>query len=172
MLDPVSLLATATAVFNGLKAAVAVGREAEDVFSQLGKWAGAVADLQEWIRTEEESANKPPPLFKKLVFTKSATAEAFDTYAAKIKVAQMEEEIRHMFTLGELWWLGKDGYNEFLMMRRSIKEKREKLVYEQIRRRKKLIRVSTEAATVAMGVFLAGLILWHSISFIVGYHND
>jgi hypothetical protein len=167
MLDPVSLLATATAVFNGLKAAVEVGREAEDVFSQLGKWAGAVADLQEWMSTEEENANKPPPLFKKLVFTKSATAEAFDAYAAKIKIQQMEEEIRHMFTLGELWWLGKEGYNEFILMRRSIKEKREKQVYEQIRRRKKLIRMVTDYAFIVMIVFTGGLILWHIIAFII-----
>lgn len=167
MLDPVSLLATATAVFNGLKAAVEVGREAEDVFSQLGKWAGAVADLQEWMRTEEENANKPPPLFKKLVFTKSATAEAFDAYAAKIKINQMEEEIRHMFTLGELWWLGKEGYNEFIMMRRSIKEKREKMVYEQLRRRKKLIRMVTDYAFIAVILFTGGLILWHIVAFII-----
>ena len=167
MLDPVTLLATATAVFNGLKKAVEVGREAEDVFGQLGKWAGAVADLQEWIRTEEENANKPPPLFKKLVFTKSATAEAFDTYAAKIKVQQMEEEIRHMFTLGELWWLGKEGYNEFIMMRRRIKEQRERMVYEQIRRRKKLIRVSADAGLIAMVLFTGGLILYHIIDFAI-----
>ena len=167
MLDPVSLLATATAVFNGLKAAVEVGRDAEDVFSQLGKWAGAVADLQEWIKTEEELADKPPPIFKKLVFQKSATAEAFDAYAAKIKIHQMEEEIRHMFTLGELWWLGKEGYNEFIMMRRSIKEKREKMVYEQLRRRKKLIRVVTDYAFIAVILFTGGLILWHIIAFIV-----
>jgi len=167
MLDPVSLLATATAVFNGLKAAVEVGREAEDIFGQLGKWAGAVSDLREWIRTEEESANKPPPLFKKLVFAKSATAEAFDAYAAKIKIAQMEEEIRHMFTLGELWWLGKEGYNEFIMMRRGIKEKREKMVYEQIRRRKKLIRLVTDYAFIAMIVFTGGLILYHIIAFVI-----
>jgi hypothetical protein len=167
MLDPVSLLATATAVFNGLKAAVEVGREAEDVFSQLGKWAGAVADLQEWMSTEEENANKPPPLFKKLVFTKSATAEAFDAYAAKIKIQQMEEEIRHMFTLCEIWWLGKEGYNEFILMRRSIKEKREKQVYEQIRRRKKLIRMVTDYAFIGVIVFTGGLILWHILAFII-----
>jgi hypothetical protein len=167
MLDPVSLLATATAVFNGIKKAVEIGREAEDVFGQLGKWAGAVADLQEWIRTEEENANKPPPLFKKLVFQKSATAEAFDTYAAKIKVAQMEEEIRHMFLLGELWWLGKDGYNEFIMMRRGIKEKREKMVYEQIRRRKKLVRNTADAIFIGVALGTGGIILFHIVMFVV-----
>jgi len=32
-----------------LKKAVELGREAEDVFGQLGKWAGAVSDQQEWM---------------------------------------------------------------------------------------------------------------------------
>ena len=167
MLDPVSLLATATAVFNTLKAAVEVGKEAEEVFSQLGKWAGAVADLQEWMSSEAEAASRPPPIFKKLVFNKSATAEAFDSYAAQVKIRQMEEEIRHMFHVGELWWLGLEGYNEFLMMRRRIKEQREKMVYEQIRRRKKLIRVSADTALIAMVLFTGGLILYHLIDFAI-----
>jgi hypothetical protein len=72
-----------------------------------------------------------------------------------------------MFTLGELWWLGKEGYNEFLMMRRGIKEKREKMVYEQIRRRKKLIRISADTALIAMVLFTGGLILYHIISFAI-----
>jgi len=47
VLDPVTLLATATTVFNGIKKAVQLGREAQDIFGQLGKWAGTVADLTE-----------------------------------------------------------------------------------------------------------------------------
>ena len=54
MIDPITALATATAVFNGIKQAVAVGREAQDIFGQLGKWAGAVSDLQEWMNGESE----------------------------------------------------------------------------------------------------------------------
>jgi hypothetical protein len=72
MLDPISLLATATAVFNGLKKAVEIGREAEDVFGQLGKWAGAVSDLQEWMNGEQAK----PPIFKKLTFSSTLAATA------------------------------------------------------------------------------------------------
>jgi hypothetical protein len=53
------------------------------------------------------------------------------------------------------------------MMRRGIKEKREKMVYEQIRRRKKLIRLVTDYAFIAMIVFTGGLILYHIIAFII-----
>jgi len=164
MIDPITALATATAVFNGLKQAVAVGREAQDIFSQLGKWAGAVADVQEWISGE---ANTKPSIFKKLTFDKSATAEAFDTYAAQVQIRQMEEEIRHMFTWGELNHLGLDGYNEFIMLRRNIKLQREKMVYEHERRKKRFIALTTEWALIAVVLFLGGLILFHIVMFII-----
>jgi hypothetical protein len=53
------------------------------------------------------------------------------------------------------------------MMRRRIKEQREKMVYEQIRRRKKLIRISADTALIAMVLFTGGLILYHIISFAI-----
>lgn len=166
MIDPITALATATAVFNGIKQAVAVGREAQDIFGQLGKWAGAVSDLQEWMNG---AAEKKPSIFKKLKFDKSATAEAFDTYAAQVQIRQMEEEIRHMFTWGELNHLGLDGYNEFVMMRRRIKEQREKAIYEHERRKQKFIQRTTEWALIAVVLFLGGLILFHIIMFMVDH---
>lgn len=166
MIDPITALATATAVFNGIKQAVEFGREAEDIFGQLGKWAGAVADLQEWMHGE---GSKKPSIFKKLTFDKSATAEAFDTYAAQVKIRQMEEEIRHMFYWGELGHLGAEGYQEFIMLRRSIKDQREKMIYEHARRKQRFIELTTEWALIAVVVFTGGLILFHIISFIVSH---
>lgn len=166
MLDPVTLLATATTVFNGIKKAVELGREAEDIFGQLGKWAGAVSDLQEWMNTE---ANRKPPLFKKLVFKESATAEAFNAYAAQVKIREMEKALYHWFHYGELQHLGRDGYIEFTHMRRSIKEQREKLVYEQLRRRKRFVKNIADAALIATVVGLGGIILTHIIIYIVDH---
>ena len=164
MIDPITALATATAVFNGLKQAVAIGREAQDIFSQLGKWAGAVADVQEWINGE---GTKKPSIFKKLTFAKSATAEAFDTYAAQVQIRQMEEEIRHMFYWGELGHLGAEGYQEFIMLRRSIKDQREKMIYEHARRKQRFIDLTTEWALIAVVVFTGGLILYHIVAYII-----
>ena len=164
MLDPVTLLATATAVFNGLKKAVELGREAEDVFGQLGKWASAVSDLQEWMNGQQ---NTRPPLFGRIVFAKSATAEAFDAYAAQVKIREMEKTLYNWFHYGPLQHLGRDGYIEFTQMRRRIKEQREKMVYEQIRRRKKLIRNASDAGLIAVVVGTGGIILYHIIDFMV-----
>ena len=164
MLDPVTLLATATAVFNGLKKAVELGREAEDVFGQLGKWAGAVSDLQEWMNGQE---NTKPPLFKKLVFAKSATAEAFDAYAAQVKIKEMEKTLYHWFHYGALQHLGRDGYVEFVQMRRRIKEQREKMVYEQIRRRKRFIKNTSDAIFISVVVGMGSIIMFHIVKFMV-----
>ena len=164
MLDPISLLATATAVFNGLKKAVELGREAEDVFGQLGKWAGAVSDLQEWMSGQE---NTKPPLFKKLVFAKSATAEAFDAYAAQVKIKEMEKTLYHWFHYGALQHLGRDGYVEFIQMRRRIKEQREKMVYEQIRRRKRFIKNTSDAIFISVVVGMGSIIMFHIVKFMV-----
>lgn len=164
MLDPVTLLATATAVFNGLKKAVELGREAEDVFGQLGKWASAVSDLQEWMNAAE---NIKPPLFKKLTFAKSATAEAFDVYSAQVKIREMEKTLRHWFLYGELQHLGQEGYLEFIQMRRRIKEQREKMVYDQIRRRKKFIKNTSDAIFISVVIATGGLILFHIVKFMV-----
>ena len=41
-----------------------------------------------------------------------------------------------MFYTGALCHLGINGYREFIKQRRAIKDKREKEVYEQLRRRK------------------------------------
>jgi len=164
MLDPISLLATATAVFNGLKKAVELGREAEDVFGQLGKWAGAVSDLQEWMSGQE---NTKPPLFKKLVFSKSATVEAFDAYAAQVKIKEMEKTLYHWFHYGALQHLGRDGYVEFIQMRRRIKEQREKMIYEQIRRRKRFIKNTSDAIFISVVVGMGSIIMFHIVKFMV-----
>jgi hypothetical protein len=158
MIDPVSAFAMATAAFNGIKKAVEVGREVQDVYAQLSQWAGAASDLQEFISQQE---NRKPGLFEKIGFGKNETSEAFDTFIAKQKIVEMEKEIHHMFTYGELQHLGSDGYKEFIKMRRSIKDKREKMIYEQMRRRqsffRNLVNYGGSFVVVAVGI---GLLSW------------
>jgi hypothetical protein len=52
-------------------------------------------------------------------------------------------------------------------MRRRIKEQREKMIYEQIRRRKKFIKNASDAGLIAVVVATGALILFHIVMFIV-----
>ena len=123
MIDPVTALALAGTAFNGIKKAVQLGKDVQDVYAQLSKWAGHVADVHEHMTQNP----KKPGLFEKIGFAKSATAEAFDHLIAQQKLKEMEKEIKHMFIWGELQHLGMDGYKELIRKRRQIKADREKL---------------------------------------------
>jgi hypothetical protein len=157
MIDPVSALALATTAFNGVKKAVEMGKEVHDIYSQLSGWAGHISDIQEYINQAE---NKKPGLWDKIGFAKSETAEAFDLMIAKQKVKQMEDELREMFLYGNLQSLGMEGLREFYQMRREIKEKREKMVYEQMRRRKAFFHTTKQFILITIVLSIGFAILY------------
>ena len=135
-MDPLTLLATVNATYNGVKKLVAMGREAQDVMGQLGKWADSAAQLSSYINKAE---NSKPGLFQKIGFKSSENSEALDVMAAKQRLKTMEAEIYNMFLYGELQELGLDGYREFIQLRRRIRENREKSIRNQAQRRLKLL---------------------------------
>lgn len=147
-MDPITLLAAASAAFNGVKQLVEHGKEIEDVFGQLSKWASYTSDLQEWCRQEESK----PSIFKKLSFGDD-TSEALNVMSIRMKLAQQEVEIREMFQ-----WYGPPGaYEEFIAERRRIKAQREKMIYEQARRRKEFLY---NAFYISTTVVLLGILGW------------
>lgn len=150
-MDPITLMAAASAAFNGVKQLIDHGREIEDVFSQLSKWASYTSDLQEWCRQEESK----PSIFKKLSFNND-TAEALDVMSIRIKLANQETEIREMFQ-----WYGPPGaYEEFIAERRRIKAQREKMIYEQARRRKEFLYMIANSLVVSAGIAIIGWMGW------------
>lgn len=167
-MDPITILAAVTAAFNGVKKAVELGREVSDVYSQLSSWAGHVGTLQDAIRGIEEGEKKPS-IWKKITFEKSETAEAFDIYAAKQKLIEMEKEIRHMFLYGELNHLGMDGYNEFRRMRQEVRDKRFKIVNGQREARAKFIDDMKLYSIVGVSVLIGILGLWFVMELLFKY---
>lgn len=163
MIDPVSAFAMATAAFNGIKKAVEIGREAQDIYSQLSQWAGAASDLSEAISQKE---NRKPGLFEKIGFSKNETSEAFDTMVAKQKLVEMEKEIHQMFLYGDLQHLGQDGYKEFIKLRREIKAKREKMIYEQMRRRAKFFELVKQVVLSLLIIGIGGGVMYYLVDTI------
>jgi hypothetical protein len=139
-MDPVSLLAAATAAFNGIKQAVAIGQEVEGVYRQLSKWADAAGQLQEYINANtSDTGERKLGLFEKVKFSQSETSAAFDIIIAQEKLRQMETDIYQMFIYGELQHLGTEGYSNFIQIRREVRESRERMIRDQAKRRKRLI---------------------------------
>ena len=165
-MDPLTALSLATAAFQGIKKVVQAGKDAEDIYKQLSKWAGHVSDLNEFIN---EAGDKPKKIgiFEKIGFKKSATGEAFDQIIAKRNVKVMEDEIRHMFTWGELHHLGLDGYREFIRLRRKIKDDRAKLIYDQRRRKRKFLKMCRDITIGGTIILFSAWIMWFMIDLII-----
>lgn len=163
-MDPITIIAAATAAFNGVKKAVELGREVQDVYSQLSEWAGHVGDFHRAVAAME-MREKKPGLFDRIKFAKSETAEAFDMYAAKQKIIDMEKKIYHMFTYGELNHLGRDGYDEFRRMRREVTERRQKMIFDQMERRREFFE-AIKVWSIGSVILVAGTtLIWIMVSW-------
>ena len=163
-MDPITLLAAASAVWNGIKKASEFAQEAEGVWSQLSKYVGLADQLEQHIHQEENKASKPS-IFKKLRFGDD-TKEAFDAYAAKVKIREMEAEIRHEFLYGGLCHLGMDGLREFYNLRRSIREQRIKAIQDQAIHRREFMEHCFTGSLILLGSAAVISILWMAVELI------
>ena len=133
-MDPITLLATASAIWSGVKKASEFAAEAEGVWGQLSKYCGVADQLEQCIQAEKNNPKKPK-LFGS-TDTGNDTAEAFNAFEAEHKLRQMEADIRHEFLYGAFCNLehgfgGMDGYTKFCNMRREIRARRIKAKQEQ-----------------------------------------
>jgi hypothetical protein len=170
--DPITILAACTAVWNGIKKASEFAQEAEGVWGQLSKYAGLADQLEQHITTAK---NKPakPKLFGNLEFGND-TQEAFNVFEAEHKLMEMEKEIRHEFLYGafadlEGGYGSLDGYRKFLEMRRKIRAERIRMKQEQEMMQKKfwddMLLYGGSAGAVVVGC----LLLWMAVEFIFKY---
>ncbi len=88
-MDPITLIAGATAAYNGLKSAIAAGKEIQEMAQDLGNLWSAVGQLTHLASTP----------VKKGLFSNPADIEkqAMERYAAKAKAFKMQEEIKNLF---------------------------------------------------------------------------
>lgn len=130
MIDPISAVAMATSAFKMVQKMVSAGREIEDTLGQVGKWYGAVSDFNEAKRQADN-----PPLFKRLIASRSIEQEAMEMFANNKRIQQQEKDLRELL----MYTYGANAYQELLDMRRSIRDQREKTVYAQARKRKAFV---------------------------------
>lgn len=157
-MDPISLVAMASTTFKGVQVLVSKGAEIEHVAKKLGHWYGLVSDIKE---AEKEAEN--PPLFKKMFDGDSVEEQAFNAVIAKKKIEEQEKQVRELIT----WAYGVETYKEMIQMRKDIKAKRERMIYKQRRRQRRMLDVSA----IIMGLLVSGGVVWTTTSIIQGFSN-
>jgi hypothetical protein len=146
-MDPISAMATATAAFNAVKKGISIGRDIESMASDLGRWMGALSDLD---MLEKEAKN--PPIFKKLFSGQSVEQEAMTAFANKQKAQQMRYELQQWISLT----MGKSKWDELVHMEGQIRKRRKETLYRQRERRRKFVEIV--AWIVVLGAGLAALV--------------
>ena len=157
-MDPVSLVAMASTTFKGVQVLVSKGAEIEHVAKKLGHWYGLVSDIKE---AEKEAEN--PPLFKKMFDGDSVEQQALNAVIAKKKIEEQEKQVRELIT----WAYGVETYKEMMQMRKDIKAKRERMIYKQRRRQRRMLDISA----IIMGLIVSGGVVWTTASIIQGLSN-
>jgi len=142
-MDPISAMATATAAFNAVKKGISIGRDIESMASDLGRWMGALSDLD---MLEKESQN--PPIFKKLFSGQSVEQEAMTAFANKRKAQQMRYELQQWISLT----MGKSKWDELVHMEGQIRKRRKETLYRQRERRRKFVEIVAWCVFVGAGL--------------------
>ena len=129
MIDPITAVATATAAFNTIKSGFQMGRDVEGMAADLGRWMGAVSDIK-----KAEELNQKPPLFKKLFAAGSVEEEALQTLMAKKKTEDMRDQLKNIIMFSR----GHGAWEELLRTEADIRKKRQKMIYDQEERWRKI----------------------------------
>ena len=171
-MDPITLLAAASAVWSGIKKASEFAQEAEGIWSQLSKYVGYADQLEQHI-TDAKNKPQKPKLFGNLEFGND-TQEAFNVFEAEHKLMQIEAEIKHEFIYGafadlEGGYGSLDGYLKFLELRRKIRADRIRMKQEQEMMQRQFWDDLFLYGGVSAVVLVGCLVLYMAIDFIFRY---
>ena len=124
-MDPASIglaITAASKAFTAIKNGFSVGRDIESMGKDLGRWMGALSDID----NAEKSAKNASPL-RKLFKGKEIEASAIEAFTAKKKLEAQRQELKSFIN----FHYGANSWNEILQMEAEIRKKRKEEIYER-----------------------------------------
>ena len=112
-MDPFTLLAGATAIYNGIKSATDAGHEAIDVVERVGSLFARIAQI-----TQLTSGNRKKKLFQSQA---EYEAEAIKLYALRAKAQQLQLDTKNLF-------VGAYGIAAWTSIQKEVTEMRKEAV--------------------------------------------
>jgi hypothetical protein len=122
-------MGVASKAFDAIKKGFSVGRDIEQMSGDIGRWMGAVSDVD-----NAEKQAKNPPLFGKLFKAGSIEEAALSAFAAKKKLEEQRYELKTFLNLTH----GPGAYEELLAMEGRIRKERQQTIYKQQQLRRQL----------------------------------
>ena len=159
MLDPITLSAAvtgATTAYNAIKQAISVGKEIEDMSSELSRWMTAVSDVDNVHR----NANSPSALDR--IFNGSIEEVAIESFSAKKKLAKQREELKNFLVAN----YGTAAWDDLIREEGRIRRARQEAVYAREERNRQMRDYTIMGVASLVGLGALGWIVWIiSLSF-------
>ena len=148
-MDPVTIISGATVAFNALKKGFAIGKDLQDMSSQLTQWAGHMSDLG-----QAEKQVKNPPWRKTLGGT--VEAEAMEVFAAKRKAEQMRKELKDYIS----FTMGPSAWDELVATEAKIRKQKKEQEYRKAEMQEAIITWTISVLLLAIGFGTLGFIMY------------
>ena len=146
-MEPITTsIAVATSTFNLISKGVAAGRDLNSLFGNIGKYMGAINDI-------DYKAHKKPKMFQKIFTGSSIEQEAMEAFAAKKKAEHMTQELKTWINLA----YGPKAWDEILQLQGQIRKQRRELIYKKKEQEEELIAI---ALTIVGVLLVSGITLF------------
>ena len=143
-MDPITAIGVATTAYSAIKKGFQVGKEVESMAGDLGRWMNAINA----VKTSHSKA-------KGRRFG-SVEEEALETFAAKKKAEQMENELRN-FVIGQH---GMNAWQEIIRIQGELRKKQKEAEILAAQKRDELIYNLCMLGLIVLFISLILPILW------------
>ena len=152
-MDPVTIIATASAAYSALKKGIEIGRELQDMGGQLATWAGAISDIEYMAAKAAD-----PPWWRA---GSNVQAEAIEIFAAKKKIEAQRAELKTYIQFS----YGQSGWEELLRIEAQVRKRKQATDHRKAEIKETMITVTIVALVLMAGVSglaLLAFILWQA----------
>ena len=150
-MDPFTLIAGATAIYNSIKSAVDAGKDMMETAEKVSNLFGKVGQIVTIASTPR----------KKKLFQSQAEfeAEAVKIYAVKAKAIDMQLQVKNLFVsqYGKAAWEGIQ--RQVIEMRKEAAREAAAKLKEQEENRKDAIMIASIVGFLVLGIALIGIVL-------------
>ena len=143
-MDPITAIGIATTAYSAIKKGFQVGKEVESMAGDLGRWMNAIND----VKTGHNKA-------KGRRFG-SVEEEALETFAAKKKAEQMENDLRN-YIVGQY---GMNAWQDIIRIQADLRKKQKEAELLAAQKRDELIYNLFILGIIVLFVSLTLPILW------------
>ena len=152
MIDPITAVGMATAAYNGIKSAIATGKEITEMGSTLNQWASSIADL-DFAHKQAEN----PPFFKKMFGSSDIQQNALEVWAQKQKAQEMRNELRSYISL----YYGPSAWDEIVRIEAQMRKDRKQAIYEAEERKQLILEWIVGILAAGVAIIIIGFVIWY-----------